>query len=302
MPPSRLRTVLPPSLSRKFTHTSLRRQTTPFPIIPTCPPSTCACAPTPPNLDIDHTLPLANTIAPYNNHFLISTGQTNWPSRIDKSESTWSQFAAELKDALGPKGEGFDARKATLINTSSFGEKATADEGELLLFPAFRHYRNLDFPSSSILPAVLQAMKGPDANGLPYTPITNPTVLICSHYSRDSRCGVLGPLLQQEFATQLTGLGVTSATTTFVAQARAGQAPVVNLGCVSHVGGHRWAGNVIIYTPKETSNQLAGTGVWYGRVEPKHVQGIIRDTLLRGSVIGELFRGGIGKDGSVMRL
>ena len=33
---------------------------------------------------------------------------------------------------------------------------------------------------------------------------------------------------------------------------------------VSHVGGHKFAGNVIVYSP-------SGTGVWYGRVSPEKV-------------------------------
>jgi hypothetical protein len=33
---------------------------------------------------------------------------------------------------------------------------------------------------------------------------------------------------------------------------------------VSHVGGHKFAGNVIVYSP-------SGTGVWYGRVFPEKV-------------------------------
>jgi (2Fe-2S) ferredoxin len=76
----------------------------------------------------------------------------------------------------------------------------------------------------------------------------------------------------------------------------------VNLGGVSHVGGHVWAGNVIIYTPMEADNALAGTGIWLGRVEPRHVEGIITETILGGQVIGELWRGGIGSDGRVIRI
>lgn len=33
---------------------------------------------------------------------------------------------------------------------------------------------------------------------------------------------------------------------------------------VSHIGGHKFAGNIIVYSPK-------GTGVWYGRVFPEKV-------------------------------
>jgi hypothetical protein len=144
---------------------------------------------------------------------------------------------------------------------------------------------------------------------LPY-----PTILICSHGGRDQRCGVLGPILHQEFITQLSeheSLRAPTTPSTLSPQH-------VNVGTISHVGGHKWAGNVIIYFPstwkavqenkdKSTKsvarlNPLAGMGIWYGRVEPKHVEGIIEETVLKGNIIRELFRGGIGRDGAVLRL
>lgn len=65
---------------------------------------------------------------------------------------------------------------------------------------------------------------------------------------------------------------------------------------VSHIGGHKWAGNVIIYFPPQypdgvSPSPFAGKGIWYGRVEPKHVEGIVSETIKGGKVIKELFRG-----------
>lgn len=37
----------------------------------------------------------------------------------------------------------------------------------------------------------------------------------------------------------------------------------------SHIGGHKFAGNLIVYSPR-------GTGVWYGRVSPKEVSDFYR--------------------------
>ena len=47
---------------------------------------------------------------------------------------------------------------------------------------------------------------------------------------------------------------------------------------------------------------LAGYGIWYGRVEPKYVEGIVQETLLGGKVIEDLFRGGIKQGGEILRL
>ena len=125
------------------------------------------------------------------------------------------------------------------------------------------------------------------------TPIKHITILICAHASRDSRCGILGPLIRDQFNTYLKTITPRSPyEKTILAN--------VQIYLCSHVGGHNFAGNVLIYTPPTVGNEavvvegVAGTGVWYGRVEPKHVEGIVRETLLGGRVIEELYRGGVG--------
>ena len=149
-------------------------------------------------------------------------------------------------------------------------------------------------------------------------PLRYPTIMICSHNSRDSRCGVLGPLLYEQFRNVLSKAYPTKLPLSDDDDQHRLMPDKVNVGMISHVGGHKWAGNVIINLPAtwrrsssspgdansvpEHSSPLAGASIWYGRVEPKHVEGIVEETLLEGSVIQELFRGGIGQDGKVFRV
>jgi hypothetical protein len=87
-----------------------------------------------------------------------------------------------------------------------------------------------------------------------------------------------------------------------------GEGRSARVGLISHIGGHKFAGNVIIYLPPGMktedgrSHPLAGHGVWYGRVEPKHVQGIVSETIIKGNVIKGFFRGAIRRDGEILRL
>ena len=140
-----------------------------------------------------------------------------------------------------------------------------------------------------------------------------PTILICGHGERDSRCGILGPLLRHEFDQYIQGhpdgWGNLNAvdTESFVKQMEwastkfkqneGDPSPMPRTALVSHIGGHAWAGNVIIYIPpnfllKDGSvHPLAGRGIWYGRVEPKHVEGILNETVKKGVIIEELLRG-----------
>lgn len=141
------------------------------------------------------------------------------------------------------------------------------------------------------------------------------------------RCGILGPILRDEFETQLSAArisvlkGAVEAVLKGAVEVgeREGEllsgtssaeegGPAARVGLISHIGGHKFAGNVILYIPPGSrtaggdDNSLAGCGVWYGRVEPKHVEGIIQETILEGKVIEELFRGGIRQGGEILRL
>ena len=142
-------------------------------------------------------------------------------------------------------------------------------------------------------------------------------ILICGHMSRDIRCGILGPLLETTFkeALERRGISVSSTPNVVVGGSQSkdevkGQKQTnANVGLISHIGGHKWAGNVIIYTPPsfrvpqnmpDFRHPLSGTGIWYGRVEPKHVERIVDETILKGNVIKEFLRGGIDSNGDTI--
>ena len=141
-------------------------------------------------------------------------------------------------------------------------------------------------------------------------------VLICGHGGRDQRCGIYGPVLRTEFEEQLPKLGVdvlsgpvqVDSEVAEIAGTVAKPKYTSRVGLISHIGGHKFAGNVIVYLPptmkttEGATHPLAGHGVWYGRVEPRHVQGIIQETVLKGNVIAELFRGGITPNRDILRL
>jgi hypothetical protein len=112
-------------------------------------------------------------------------------------------------------------------------------------------------------------------------PITKLTILICGHGGRDQRCGILGPILQSSFRAELQRRGIEA-----------------DVAQISHIGGHKYAGNIIMYLPPSLEgNALKGTGIWYGRVEPKNVEGLVEETVVKGRVVAELLRGGITVEG-----
>ncbi|TVY27117.1 Altered inheritance of mitochondria protein [Lachnellula hyalina] len=148
-------------------------------------------------------------------------------------------------------------------------------------------------------------------------------VLICGHGGRDARCGVIGPVLKLDFERLLEkqDIGIRNGPVVVKGPREDEERKVLReeeevrrpgetakVGLISHIGGHKFAGNVILYIPPGMrmadgkENPLAGCGIWYGRVEPKHVEGIVKETVLGGKVIEDLFRGGIKQGGEILRL
>ncbi|KAH6914840.1 Sucrase/ferredoxin-like-domain-containing protein [Coprinopsis sp. MPI-PUGE-AT-0042] len=142
---------------------------------------------------------------------------------------------------------------------------------------------------------------------LPYACV----ILLCSHKKRDNRCGIAAPKLEHAFIKTLEAQGWDADTdvehpsvlmgppledlpitdvareqnmaTQLKESTESKRALIVK---VSHVGGHKYAGNCIIYTP-------SGAGVWYGRVTPHDVDSIVENTIIKGLVLPPLLRGGL---------
>ncbi|KAL1959381.1 hypothetical protein VTO42DRAFT_2184 [Malbranchea cinnamomea] len=280
-------------------------------------------------------------MAPYSQQVLIATGQGDWRSRIEEDgmDEGWGMLARGLKGLVGRGGKFADPYNNIMITNSSFspsplGSTAMSTSNgnktaSAFLFPAFRYVPNIQldddtltkFVQAFLLPRevhtahdILPAEKKkamqrvpelqsafPEVLKLQYSP----TILICGHGHRDQRCGIFGPILQAEFRRALERVGFSVDGTQVDAPGQA------NVALISHIGGHKYAGNVIIYLPPSlgldtdgngTRNNLAGKGIWYGRVEPRHVEGIVLETILKGKVIVNHFRGGINEESGILRL
>lgn len=86
-------------------------------------------------------------------------------------------------------------------------------------------------------------------NGKPWTSglqevLTGSYIFVCAHGSRDKRCGVCGPVLIEKLKEEIGFRGMND--------------QVFVTPC-SHVGGHKYAGNLIIYSPGPDGNI---TGHW----------------------------------------
>jgi hypothetical protein len=92
------RTRIPIPLSTPSTSSS---EGTP-PTVDLCPTPSCACRDTPKDLEIDHTSNMNGSMVAYHEHVIISTGNTNWPSRIEDMNDSVGIFARHLKIRFRP--------------------------------------------------------------------------------------------------------------------------------------------------------------------------------------------------------
>lgn len=129
-------------------------------------------------------------------------------------------------------------------------------------------------------------------------------ILMCSHKTRDARCGQSAPLLRKEFERVLRPLGLYRD----VHDDRPGG---VGIYFINHVGGHKYSANVMIYRRGKRKDGANGENqnavprsneavqlVWLARIRPEECENIVRYTVLQGKVVkpGTQLRGGFDRE------
>ncbi|KAF4730303.1 hypothetical protein FOZ63_021722 [Perkinsus olseni] len=171
--------------------------------------------------------------------YVIYGTHTTWP----KDANTMDDKLKEMVDTLRkPLPKNFPVVVAE-------GIPGEDKEGDVLLFPS-----GLRIPAGSDLSKVeVDKSKSPATVSHPDAipvPAKSRHIFVCAHNSRDKRCGRCGP----ELASCIESLG----------DAR------THVRKCSHIGGHKFAGNLIIY-----DMQVADTGDWYGYVTPENLKKIL---------------------------
>ncbi|KAG9446487.1 hypothetical protein H6P81_012615 [Aristolochia fimbriata] len=199
-----------------------------------------------------------------------------------KSAESWPAQAAEGHDAdLLPRflWAALKSRKEDIPRKIKFticegGEGSHFSNGDVLIFPDMIKYRGLAHTDvDSFVEDVL--VKG---NWVPGNSelISGSHVFVCAHASRDKRCGVCGPILVKNFKEEIERRGLKDS--------------VFVVPC-SHVGGHKYAGNVILFSPDPVGKIV---GHWYGYVTPKDVPVLLDQQIEKGEIVDRLWRGQMG--------
>ncbi|RSH92993.1 hypothetical protein EHS25_008441 [Saitozyma podzolica] len=144
---------------------------------------------------------------------------------------------------------------------------------------------------------------------LPYRAV----ILLCSHKRRDKRCSIAAPLLRSALVTVLSkhSINVDHTGSSLVALdgpaleevaggeaerevevgkriaaiegVHGGEGGEVGIFNINHLGGHRYAGVMLILFP-------SGAYLSYGRVTPQEIPRVVEETVLRGQIVPGLLR------------
>jgi len=200
---------------------------------------------------VDMTGDMRSSIKPYWAHAIICTGLSDWPQKIESDKKGLAYALTK-----GTKGQ--------RVRVSACDDPGVVDGTcDILLFPHALRLRKVvpaQVPAlvakyfTNAVPTDMAAAEeesggsdddasaataaAPDETKMPGDLIAEPLdvglgyVFVCTHKMRDKRCGVLGLILAEQFQKSLRDRQLDGK---------------VTVRKISHVGGHKYAGNIILY-------------------------------------------------------
>ncbi|ODV90148.1 hypothetical protein CANCADRAFT_12865, partial [Tortispora caseinolytica NRRL Y-17796] len=215
---------------------------------------------------IDPISSLAGSAKSYDEHILIGTGKGDWIRNIDEEPGSIAHAISNWKHP-SIKGD-------IKISNSSL------PVGVIVVLPQFLYFNAAAATCAEQLTRIFDELstdseKAP--KGAKALECDN-VVLLCSHKTRDKNCGITAPILKKEFELVLRDKELLRDTE----DNRRGGCKVLY---VSHIGGHKFAGNVIIYRKE-------GGIIWLGRIKPENVKPIVEESILKGKVWHKMMRFG----------
>ncbi|KAL2335741.1 hypothetical protein Fmac_016954 [Flemingia macrophylla] len=215
---------------------------------------------------------LAGTVDAYDRHlFLCYKSRLAWPPRVEASDAD----PLPKRLAAVSKARKNDVAVKTKLTVCEAPEEAGFSDGDVLIFPDMIKYRGLEESNvEGFYDDVI--VNGKEWSGGEQGVLRGSHIFVCAHGSRDVRCGVCGPVLMEKLNQEI--------------QLRGLKDQISVLAC-SHVGGHKYAGNVIIFCPGPDGKIM---GHWYGYVTPDDVPALLDQQIAKGEVIQKLWRGQMG--------
>ena len=106
---------------RRASRIEIPKPTPPFPVIEACPVPTCQCREMPGGLEIEREQNINGSIAAYAEQCIISTGRSDWKSRIEEEDE--GVLVKQLKSLLTRGGKYSDVGHSESDTTSTIDTK-----------------------------------------------------------------------------------------------------------------------------------------------------------------------------------
>ncbi|KAH3898778.1 related to Actin patches distal protein 1 [Saccharomycodes ludwigii] len=277
--------------------------------IETCNPGPGCCEGTVSNKDletfnklkIDKETPLMNSSKTNKLHFIIPTSKKDWKhdavtefnnDTVPYELFTWVKSNKRKYQnstlSTAPAEEPFMCNVSSMAIDIMDIDQLKFRKSNVLILPYFITLHNLVFdkvaPLFNELVPLLMNTGGNDATptfeaiqelcgkyGVTISKSNDRGVIfLCSHTTRDKRCGITAPILLKYFHEFLTDPYDSFRNDS---DTREGG---YRVAYVNHVGGHKFAANTIIYLNNINDPLL----IWLGRVTPKDVQPIVENVLI----------------------
>ncbi|KAF3390221.1 Actin patches distal protein 1 [Penicillium rolfsii] len=234
----------------------------------------------PAKVKVEKSIPLYGHIKQFHSHVLVATGRSDWKEKVEQERGSLME-AFEDSSAKSKRGR-YMVSASNIQPPDHDGKEVEVDQPTtVLILPSFTF---VDSVSQADVPHLVHHFidrpadekNGTgqiDSGGMTTRPCElDYVILLCSHKRRDARCGITAPLIKRELERHLRPLGLNRDAD----DSRPGGAGVF---FVSHVGGHKFSANVLIY--RKQDQQM----IWLARVRPEHCEGIVKYTILEGKVV-----------------
>ncbi|KAB8228383.1 hypothetical protein ETB97_012781 [Aspergillus alliaceus] len=229
----------------------------------------------PSKVKIEDSRPLYGHIKEFHAHVLVATGKSDWVERVENEKGSLMEAFDSSSNQSKHGRIMVSASNLKKPDNEVDGRDKSPQGTTVLLLPSFTFV-------DSVTPGDVRALVGDFIDAPKGQPVTSRlqsrpcqydyVVLLCSHRRRDARCGITAPLIKKEMERHLRPLGL-------YRDADDERLGGVGIFFVSHVGGHKFSANVLIYRKKE--QQM----IWLARVKPEHCEGVVNYTILQGKVV-----------------
>ncbi|KAF2479210.1 Sucrase/ferredoxin-like-domain-containing protein [Neohortaea acidophila] len=290
---------------------------------------------------IDEEDALYGHINGWSRHLIVATGKTDWVRDVCDEKGSVMEAVGKHDDAVTGGKLMLSASNMMLPDHNS-GPYGADRPTRVLLMPAFQF---VDGVTPNLVPGLIKsvinsaptntsplpsttsssAQKQQNGNAHPPKPSRihpsdlpagmnlhncphKAVILMCSQATRDARCGQSAPLLRREFERHLRPLGL-------YRDAMDERPGGVGIYFISHVGGHKYSANIMVYRRAERKRDVEGQMangaedeteaaqcIWLARVRPEDCENIVRYTVLQGKVVkpDRQLRGGFDREKGVV--